>query len=407
MTNELDIINDSSLNVLPPARPVATQAIAVLRAHAEMMDMAFDLATKMVRTQLVPLRYRNKPEDATAAILYGAELGLNPIQCLQRVISIQGTPTLEARTMVALLQARGFGFRVFEQSDQVVEVWAWEPNSPKVFGNDPDDQANYRKRVHPDATSRWTIERAIKEGYVPRPSSDKSLRRPDVDDDWVTITKTFDGKTKKSVVGNMKYITGPQTMLKAKAQAEVCRDMAPDVLLGMPYSREDLESERRPDDEVVRPVRVAAEPITVAEIVDDTDTASPVSLVDKIKTAPSGDAQAEQPQETTETGHTDQAPETAETTHADAMHPSDGGRRKWMIRLGQLLTDAECGELADQLVVVAELAETAPLLRLDTVNDKQLRMVVNQLNAWQKTGELDTKITDILNRATAVSTDQD
>jgi hypothetical protein len=106
MTTEIDILSQpSALTLLPPAQHPAQAAIDMLRGHAEMMGMAYDLATKMCRTQLVPTRFRGKPEDAAAAILYGAELGLNPIQSLQRVVPIHGMPTLEARTMVALLKS--------------------------------------------------------------------------------------------------------------------------------------------------------------------------------------------------------------------------------------------------------------------------------------------------------------
>lgn len=192
MTTELDRVHhDSELTLLPPAQHPAQAAIDMLRGHAEMMDMAYSLATKMCRTQLVPTRFHGKGEDATAAILYGAELGLNPIQALQRVIPIHGQPTLEARTMVALLKARGYKIKTTAQSDQSVTV----------RGVDLDGE---------EYQSTWTIERATRAGYT----------------------------------RNQKYQTDPQAMLKAKAQAEVCRDMAPEVLLGIAYSTEDLESER-------------------------------------------------------------------------------------------------------------------------------------------------------------------
>uniref|UniRef100_A0AAU8GQ35 RecT-like DNA pairing protein n=1 Tax=Mycobacterium phage Farewell TaxID=3158893 RepID=A0AAU8GQ35_9CAUD len=232
MTTALDTVRESELTVLPPKQRASSTAIAMLQEHNELMEMAYGLASKMVQTQFVPTRFRgkDKAEDATAAILYGMELGLNPIQSLQRVIPIHGQPSLEARTMVALLQAKGYKVKTRAQSDTAVTVW----------GKDLDGE---------EYETTWTIERAMKAGYVPRPSSPDSQCRPDVDDDWVTVTKTWDGKTKKSVVGNMKYITDPQAMLKAKAQAEVCREIAPEVLLGIGYSREDLESERWDDDD--------------------------------------------------------------------------------------------------------------------------------------------------------------
>ena len=64
----------------------------------------------------------------------------------------------------------------------------------------------------------------------------------------------------------MKYITDPQTMLKAKCQAEVCREMAPDVLMGIGYSREELESEDQRQFDNERPERAPANKVTEDEI---------------------------------------------------------------------------------------------------------------------------------------------
>lgn len=254
-----DSFRESSLELLPPARRPVDSTIEMLRAHADMMDMARDLASKMVVTQMVPKRFQgsNKSGDAAAAILYGAELGLNPIQALQRVIPIHGMPSLEARTMVALLKSRGYVVKTRSQSDESVTV----------FGRDLDGD---------EYETTWTIERAKRAGYVPRPSSPDSQCRPDVDSDWVTVEKYWDGKKKVSVVGNMKYITDPQAMLKAKGQAEVCREIAPEVLLGIGYTREDLESERWDDETSPRHVESERDDVvTVEEILGNKDDTEP------------------------------------------------------------------------------------------------------------------------------------
>lgn len=380
MTTELTTIDTSTeLTLLPPARTPAAAAVEMLRGHAEMMGMAFDLADKIVRTQLVPMRYRGKAEDATAAILYGAELGLNPIQSLQRVISIHGMPSLESRTMVALLKSRGYQIKTTAKSD----------TSATVVGFDLDGE-RYE--------STWTIERATRAGYVPRPSSDSSQQRPDVDDDWVCTTKTFDGRTKKSVVGNMKYITDPQTMLTAKAQAEVCREMAPDVLLGMPYSREDLESESFDDEPRARRPRSVSVQRVDAVVVDEAP-----GFASLIKQAPAVDP--------VEVDESDPVPEPLaepesepadEPTPAPAPAPAaktngETTREKWMTRLIELLGEAKIDTAADRLLVVAKAAKIADLLNYDALSDKHLRAAVNTLAAWSKAGELGNQVTDILN----------
>lgn len=235
MPNEIAHIDDTAIDLLPPARLASVEARQMLVAHAEMMQTAWELASKMCNTNLVPARLRGKAEDGTAAILYGAELGLTPIQSLQRVVPIHGMPTLEARTMVALLKSRGYRVKTLSQSDESVTVW----------GRDLDGE---------EYESTWTIGRAVKAGYVPT-----------IDEKSGKYRLNANGK----LIGNEKYLTDPQAMLKAKAQAEVCRDMAPDILIGISYTSEELESERW-DDRSTPATQPSAAPITVEEIFGET-----------------------------------------------------------------------------------------------------------------------------------------
>lgn len=221
---ELEDDHSGELELLPPARPVMSSAIATLHEHHAAMGYAADLAAAMVDTEMVPTRYRGRAKkgDAAAAILYGAELGLNPIQSLQNIFAVHGSPSMYARTMKALLRRQGYKFKTIEESDTVHEVHGWEPGSdPKI-----DD---------PDEISRWTIEDAQKAEFAPVMDAETG--------DWKTFTKK-NGET--AVLGNMKYVTQPKQMLYAKATAEVCRKLAPDVLLGIAYSTEEMESEREP-----------------------------------------------------------------------------------------------------------------------------------------------------------------
>ena len=160
---------------------------------------------------MVPQAYRGKPDDGAAAILYGAEVGLKPQQALQQVFVVHGQPSIYARTMVALLKARGYRFETVESTDESVTVRATSP----------------RGEVE-EAT--WDMERAQRAGYAPKPDGKGGY------------VKGQSGK----VIGNMKYVTDPQGMNYAKAASEVCRKIAPDVLLGIRYAAEDLELEPQP-----------------------------------------------------------------------------------------------------------------------------------------------------------------
>ncbi|OZC50547.1 hypothetical protein CH289_16100 [Rhodococcus sp. RS1C4] len=225
-TNELEAYEaPGGVQVLGSA---VDSSIAQLEAHARAMATAHKLATAMCGTDLVPKMYKGNAENGTAAILYGMELGLNPIQSLQNIFVVHGTPAIYARTMVALVKSKGYSVWTEESSDESVTV------SGRARGDEH------------VTTSTWTIERAKKAGYVPTPKGDNSQRRPEVQTDWVTVTKTFNGRSYESLVGNMKYITDPQAMLYAKAASEVCRKIAPEVLLGLAHSAEDLQSEQEP-----------------------------------------------------------------------------------------------------------------------------------------------------------------
>lgn len=170
---------------------VQAGALDALQRQVEAMDAASRLAGALCNTDMVPKQYKGKPDDGAAAILYGAELGLNPIQSLQNVMVINGKPGVEARTMVAFLKTKGYRVETVESSDKKVTVRGIAPDGHEEM-------------------STWTIDRAAQAGYT----------------------------------SNALYKKIPQQMLYAKAATEVCRKLAPDVLLGIAYSTEELRLEQ-------------------------------------------------------------------------------------------------------------------------------------------------------------------
>ncbi|WP_412100175.1 hypothetical protein [Corynebacterium aurimucosum] len=198
---------------LEPTTNTTEDGLDLLTRQAEAMGAAHKLATVLCNTQMVPQTFRGKPDDGAAAILYGAELGLKPQQALQQVFVVHGQPAIYARTMVALLKAKGYKFQTVETSDEAVTV----------RGTSPAGETE---------ESTWTIERAKKAGYT----------------------------------SNKKYQTDPQAMLYAKAASEVSRKLAPDVLLGIKYSAEDLELEPVKMTATREDVRAKAESAPVPEL---------------------------------------------------------------------------------------------------------------------------------------------
>lgn len=172
---------------LAPTDPTGGRLIA----WAEAASAAHALAKSLATTAFVPKHFQGNAGDATAAIILGDELGLSPISALRSIYVIGGQPALYARTMVALVMAHGH------------RIWTVEDGTGKVT------VAGQRRGSDRVEQVTWTVERARKAGYT----------------------------------SNRKYETDPQAMLYARAAGDVARRIAPDVLAGVPYSVEEMESQ--------------------------------------------------------------------------------------------------------------------------------------------------------------------
>lgn len=146
------------------------------------------LAQSLAKTSFAG-QYRNKPEEATAAILSGWELGIQPMASLKTIDVIQGQPALRAHIMRGLIQSKGHEIEVVESTD----IYC------KMRGR--------RKGAESWQHVEWDIPRVQKLGLLGK-------------DQW-----------KKQ----------PKTMLIARATGEVCRLIASDVLHGMPYAAEEVD----------------------------------------------------------------------------------------------------------------------------------------------------------------------
>ncbi|MEU0871625.1 hypothetical protein [Nocardia brasiliensis] len=228
-------------------QPVAApDALDTLMRYTQAIEVAYQFAEKVCGTTLVPKAYQstdreNKAPNAAVAILHGAELGLNPIQSLQQIFSVHGTPSIYAKTMVGLLKSKGYKFKTIEAGPTKATVSGWWP------GEEPE-------------TSTWTIERAVEAGFVPTLDPQTGKYK----------TKKYSGPNGpyEKLIGNEKYITQPEEMLWAKAASTVCRRLAPDVLLGISHTVEDIESEPEPvrveSERVDKPAPSAAAVLAVA-----------------------------------------------------------------------------------------------------------------------------------------------
>lgn len=174
------------MTITPPSGSGNTNALV---AWAEKLAAAHRIAVVLCNTSFVPAAFRGKPEEGAAAILYGDELGFSPMSSLQGLFVIGGKPSMYARQMVALLISRGHEVWTVEKGDESVTVAGRRRGSAHVV------------------TETWTPARARKAGYT----------------------------------SNKKYDSDPQAMLYARAAADVCRQVAPDVLAGIAYTVEEMD----------------------------------------------------------------------------------------------------------------------------------------------------------------------
>lgn len=176
-------------------------AVMQIADWAAELDAAHRLGTALASSGMIPdaLKKDGKnhkpPEqiaaDAAVVMLAGKSVGLDPLAAVQNIFPVYGKPAMYARTMVGL--AQGLGHEIERSS----------------------------------ATNSSVTIRARRKGKT----------------EWHSFTWDIDRAKQAGYTSNAKYQTDPIGMLTAKAQAEACRVMFADVLMGMPYSVEDAELE--------------------------------------------------------------------------------------------------------------------------------------------------------------------
>jgi hypothetical protein len=196
------------------------QPASSLVAWAEEAKAAHALATSICSTSFAGA-YKGKPQDATAAILKGAEIGLTPLASISAIHLIQGTPALSAMALRALVQSQGHHIWIEKSTDKECVA----------KGRRKDDPADV------EHVSRWTIARAERLGLTGK-------------DNWRRQ---------------------PEAMLIARATSEIARMVAADALLGIGYSVEELtdEAPAAPARTVQRAVKAAPPHATTSAIAED------------------------------------------------------------------------------------------------------------------------------------------
>lgn len=210
---ELALREDRTADLAVPADR-ADAAVARLAQWAQAASATHKMAQTLVETSFVPQAFRNKPVEATAAMLAGAEVGLNPMASLRAFDVISGTAAPRALTLRAIVQSHGHELVVAE------------------------------------STNERCVVRGRRKGET----------------DWQESVWDIDRAKRLKLTGKDNWQNQPKAMLLARATAECARLVAADAILGIPYAAEELRDDPGLREEIA-PAPVAT-PVTADDIVD-------------------------------------------------------------------------------------------------------------------------------------------
>ncbi|MFD3955859.1 MULTISPECIES: hypothetical protein [Streptomyces] len=182
MTNEIATRDEQAVAVAPP------QPTNELMNWVESARQANLVAQSLAGTSFAGA-YRGKPDEITAAILTGQELGLQPMTALKSIDVIQGQPALRAHAMRAIVQRQGHDIELVEYDD-----------------------------TH-------CIMRGRRKGA----------------ENWQTVVWDIPRVQRMGLLGKDQWKKQPKTMLVARATGELCRLIASDALHGLPYAAEEVD----------------------------------------------------------------------------------------------------------------------------------------------------------------------
>lgn len=338
-----------------------TQRAIRVEAKAREMKAYYNMALSLSKTTMVKECYQwngitdkehpqydmSPVQNLAAAMMFGAKLGIEPEDAGLLVISIKGTPTLEAKTMVGIVRtwcdkrvAQGRTKPFNEGGDWIWEVSASETEVVWAARRDGDEKS-----------CAWTITRADVAGY------------------------TDDIKTRNGNRRSM-YKTIPIEMLRARAQSEVARLQFSDVLRGMQYSAEEMQLVER---SVERPVQQVRPGRGMAALEQHMGSGAHLAAYG----GPGAVADAEVVNDPEDPHAPPVEPETAQEDSSPQEEPVTD---KELTPVHILLGEAGITERGDKLVVLGALVDNPELSSSKNLTHKEVAYVVSVLNQWKKAG---------------------
>lgn len=175
-----------------PAIRTASAEVEVARPEVDSWIQAFEpvirLASHIADTEFVPRGLRGSAPATAAAMLYGREVGLQPMTALSLTHVVEGKPAINAEGMRALVLSAGHDLQVTEASGAVVRM--------------------------------------------------RGRRRGS--DHWTELAWNMDMARAAGVAGKGVWQKWPRAMLLARCTTDLCRMIFPDVIHGF-RSVEELE----------------------------------------------------------------------------------------------------------------------------------------------------------------------
>ena len=173
------------------------------------LDERLRYARIMAASRLLPSSLRGGDPDAVAAntlmvMETGAMLNIHPIAALQGVHIIEGKPSLSAQLMSAKVHQAGHKLRVVTSGDVVT---------------------NAQGKLDPAKTTFKAV---------------ATLIRSDDEKHPFVVTWDYKRAERAKVLGKDNWVKYFEAMIKARAISEVAREGAPDALMGVIYTPEEL-----------------------------------------------------------------------------------------------------------------------------------------------------------------------